>query len=36
VPSTLEQIRRILAIPAKKSDARLIKHPSLPVVSASP
>jgi integrase/recombinase XerD len=26
VPSTLEQIRRILAIPAKKTDARLIKH----------
>jgi len=26
VPSTLEQIRRILAIPAKKTDTRLVRH----------
>ncbi len=26
VPSALEQIQRILAIPAKKTDARLVKH----------
>jgi len=26
VPSALEQIRRILAIPTKKTDVRLVKH----------
>jgi hypothetical protein len=26
VPSALEQIQRILAIPAKKTDTRLVRH----------
>jgi site-specific recombinase XerD len=29
VPSALEQIRRVLAIPAKKTDARLVRHLSI-------
>jgi integrase/recombinase XerD len=29
VPSALEQIRRVLAIPAKKADARLVRHLSI-------
>jgi integrase/recombinase XerD len=29
VPSALEQIRRVLAIPAKKADARLVRHLSV-------
>jgi integrase/recombinase XerD len=34
VPSTLEQIRRILAIPMKKTDSRLVRHLSTEEVQA--
>jgi site-specific recombinase XerD len=34
VPATLEQIRRILAIPAKKADTRLVRHLTVKEVQA--
>jgi integrase/recombinase XerD len=34
VPTALEQIRRILAIPAKKADARLVRHLTVEEITA--
>lgn len=34
VPSALEQIQRILAIPMKKTDTRLVRHLSMPEIQA--
>ncbi len=36
VPAALEQIRRILAIPAKKADTRLVRHLTVEEIKAPP